>query len=270
MASDAFSPDQSAPQRLVDSFMGFAAAPAGLCEHVRGAAACRVEAQSRWPLPRKMCAAHAVRFLDPAFRGCGCGPGPCGDCGAYIAAGQSVVVIGERENGPAQHPLTSDARMLAALREDNQVNREGRALPLFQRHRRAFSWGSSRRRLEGFGARWSVAMNLLGSSPKAGEWDAGLAREVAHALLPHLLGYRVLLAGFRVAAAFGLQPWEGPAPLPLRRPFLISGPRASLPRPFTACVPHPSGRNRLWNDPASMGRARDLFHALLTAERADD
>ena len=268
MASDALSPDQSASQRLADSFMGFAAAPAGLCEHVKGAAACRVEAQGRWPLSRRMCAAHAVRFLDPEFRGCGCGPGPCGDCGAYIAAGQSVVVSGERENGPEQHPLTSDARMLAALREDNQVNREGRALPLFQRHRRAFSWGSSRRRLESFGARWSVAMNLLGSSPKVGEWDAGLAREVAHALLPHLRGYRVLLAGFRVGEAFGFDPWEGPATLSAGLSF-VSGPKALEPPPQAACAPHPSGRNRSWNDPASMGRARDLFRALLMAERAD-
>lgn len=254
-------------ERLFDSFMGFAAAPPGLCEHVRGDAACRVEAQGRWPLSRRMCAAHAVRFLDPEFRGCGCGPGPCGDCAAYIAAGQPVVVIGERENGPEQHPLTSDARMLAALREDNQVNREGRALLLFQRHRRAFSWGSARCRLESFGARWSVAMNLLGSSPKVGAWDAGLARDVAHGLLPHLRGYRVLLAGFRVGAAFGFEPWEGPATLSVGLSF-VSGSKALEPPPLAACAPHPSGRNRSWNDPTSAPRARALFLQLLAAETA--
>lgn len=258
--------DLRAPQeQLRESFMAFQAAPPGLCEHVRGEVACRVEAQSRWPLRRRMCAAHAVRYLDAEFRGCGCGPEPCADCARYVAAGYPVVVVGERENGPEQHPLTSDARMLAALREDTQVNREGRALRLFQRHRRAFSWGSARGQLERFGARWSVALNLLGSSPKVGEWDAGLARELAHALLRHLRGYRVLLAGFRVSKAFGFEPWEGPGPLPPLGLVSISGPRAFEPWPLAASVPHPSGRNRLWNELSTATRARAQFAALLAA-----
>lgn len=246
------------------TYMGFAPAPHGLCELVwAGPSACRCEAQESWPLVRRMCNVHAVRFLDPVFRGCGCGPTPCPACRRHIDSGLRVLVVGERENGPRhQSRALDDEGFARRLREslalpemlggqDGQppVDRSDYVLRQFQRHHRAFSWGNSRKRLVDLGLRWDMAMNLLGPSPKVGEWDAAVAREIADGLKPFLGSYRVVLLGQRVAEAFG-------ADLPL----LPVGPFYRL--------PHPSGRNRVWNGTANVEAARTVVDGLYGARIA--
>jgi hypothetical protein len=58
----------------------------------------------------------------------------------------------------------------------------------------------------------------------------------------------VLLAGHRVAAAFGVR--EG-----YLREFVLQGVPAAV-------VPHPSGVNRWWNDPANVARASAFLRGV--------
>lgn len=238
-----------------ETYMAFDRAPAGLCEHVRldpmteveTVTACRVEAQGLWPLPRRMCRIHALRWLDPGFVGCGCGPRPCPACRRHMEARLRVVVVGERENGRRDHPFNSDDRICDFLRRDPDSLR---AVAQFHRRRSAFSWGTSRKRLVDLGLRWDLPVNLLGSSPVCGEWDREAARRVAQALCPHLevLFDRVVLLGVRVAAAF-----DGMLD---RRKVLI---------------PHPSGRSPFWNDSSNVDRIRrtvDVIYSTATEELA--
>lgn len=234
-----------------ETFMAFDRAPAGLCEHVRLDPAaevetrtvCRIEAQEVWPLPRRMCRTHALRWLDPGFRGCGCGPEPCAACARHLASGLRVVVVGERENGRADHPFNSDERIAAALREDPSSER---AVLQFHRRRRAFSWGSSRKRLMDLGLRWDLPVNLLGSSPTCGAWSADAAKTVAEALARHLAASfdTVVLLGVRVEAAFA---------------GTLGG--------KAVCLPHPSGRSRVWNDTGSAARFRSAVDAMYAGAR---
>lgn len=110
----------------------------------------------------------------------------------------------------------------------------------------AFCTPDSRRRLEECGLRWGAALNLLwpeGNPP--GPWDDRLARHVARLLLSE--PYDVyLLAGRRVAASFGLVGAAIPSM------WRVAGKRLLV-------VPHPSGRNRLWNDPTVRARVREMW-----------
>lgn len=199
---------------------------------------CNEEKQDLWPLPRRMCRAHACQWLDPVFRGCGCGPEPCPSCRRHIDSGLRVIVVGERENGRQDHPYNSDERLVAALGQPGFEHRHEMHLTQFQKRRRAFSWGSSRRRLVDLGLRWDMAMNLLGSSPAIGSWDRAAAARVAAALAPHLAasGARVVLLGVRVAEAFDFGLFNRtPLVSPLR-------------------LPHPSGRSRVWNESGAAER----------------
>jgi len=213
--------------------------PVGQCEKV----GCDAKTLKVYPLIRKMCARHVIQFLDPVFRGCGCGPEPCEHCARHIGFGREVIVIGERENGP-RHPI-DDAKMAAALRA-TKIDAElglppGSAFRQFQRHRRAFSWGASRQRLISVGLRWNVATNLLAASPKCGDWDGKAAREVALALVPHLPADACLvLLGRSVQKAFA----------------------GLLEESRITCLPHPSGRNQSLQEGAPVERCKDSINVL--------
>ncbi len=215
-----------------DSFMAFSArrsVPAGTCEVV----GCAEPSRNIYPLCRRMCGLHIIKFLDPCFRGCGCGPEPCPSCARHIAAGRRVIVVGERENGPRNR--IDDEKMIASLAAMPPELSPLRVLLDFQRFRRAFSWGSSRARLLSLGLRWDLAMNLLCSSPKSGEWSVPTARRVAAGLAPVLAatGARVVLLGVRVSEAFA----------------------GKLPEDRVTRLAHPSGANRVWNDQAEVKKA---------------
>jgi predicted outer membrane lipoprotein len=77
----------------------------------------------------------------------------------------------------------------------------------------------------------------------AGEWSPALAREAAESLLEATDEDRWLLAGRRVATAFGLvgAPWLE---------WVESADR------LMAVFPHPSGLNHWWNDPRATARAK--------------
>lgn len=71
-----------------------------------------------------------------------------------------------------------------------------------------------------------------------------------------LRGREVVFAGRKVAEAFGVGDW----PLFEWRPYRLWVAEA---HPFEAAVvPHPSGRNRFWNDPANREQARVFLSAL--------
>lgn len=217
-----------------ETFMPFVARrslAANLCEVV----GCGDERRAIYPLCRRMCGKHTIQFLDAVFRGCGCGPEPCQWCARHITAGRMVIVIGERENGPKN--AVDDAKMIGCLSAIPPSVTPHRVLLDFQRFRRAFSWGGSRGNLLAVGLRWDLAMNLLCSSPKSGEWSAPVARQVAASLSPVLqaVDARVVLLGVRVAIAFdGL-----------------------LPNSHAVKLPHPSGANiRTWKDPTAVAAVR--------------
>lgn len=92
--------------------------------------------------------------------------------------------------------------------------------------------------------------NLLNHFPGSG-FPVSEARAAAEAMTPSLSGRRVLLLGTGVACAFGLNPT--PASY-LSWVDTTTGLRVAV-------VPHPSGRNRWYNDPANGEAAR----AFLTA-----
>lgn len=127
--------------------------------------------------------------------------------------------------------------------------------------------GPSGRRLErlaglpegGLDARFALA-NLLprwpGGCGKGDLFPRREAREAAQEARAHLREFaRVVLLGRNVAAAFGL------ADLPyLQWAALDDGRRRGWPR--VAVVPHPSGVNHFWNDPANVARAERFLRAL--------
>ena len=227
----------------------------GGCEALRGDEPCAKDIQRDWPLARRMCASHAVRFLDPVFRGCGCGPMTCIACTRYRAAGVRVAVVGERENGPAR--AFTDLEMLRfiglsmpAEPGETAADSARRAVVRFQKSRRAFSWGASRKRLICLGLRWDIVLNLLGSHPRKGEWDADVARQTANILAPLLvLGYdRLVLLGKKVEAAFaGLAPPGYPVTL----------------------IGHPSGSRYKWNKPEFTDAARRVVDGIYAGSLED-
>lgn len=96
-----------------------------------------------------------------------------------------------------------------------------------------------------------VGLNLFHSP--VDRWSTSEARAAADALWPVLaLLDGVLLAGARVARAFGLQgqPW-------------LSW-RAT--DPAVAVVPHPSGRNRWWNAPEDRAAARLFLSGIMVED----
>lgn len=107
----------------------------------------------------------------------------------------------------------------------------------------------SRTRLESVGLWWDASMNLL-PARACGAWDPELALRVA-SLLEEMLGVghlqydKCILVGKRVAQALGYGALE----------FFQEW-------PDTIVVPHPSGRNRWWND-ADIPAARTAVEKFL-------
>lgn len=107
------------------------------------------------------------------------------------------------------------------------------------------------------GAAGGRLCKVLGMSPKeylkafdranlcVGDWDDDRARDRARSLLRSPRAGFVLL-GAKVCRAFGVA----------FDPFTVSGDVGD--RGIFVVLPHPSGRCRLWNDPASAERAREL------------
>lgn len=77
-----------------------------------------------------------------------------------------------------------------------------------------------------------------------GTWNRERARARASALLNESAGRVLVLLGRKVAEAFGLS--DQPA---FSARQLIGG-------PLCVVLPHPSGRNTVWNDPSAVERAR--------------
>jgi hypothetical protein len=83
-----------------------------------------------------------------------------------------------------------------------------------------------------------------------GKWSMPAARtQAARVLQLRPPEVRLVLLGSKVAQAFGLEF----APFTAQAVGLL-GHRAVL-------LPHPSGRNRIWNEPGAFRRARNLLHA---------
>ena len=106
--------------------------------------------------------------------------------------------------------------------------------------------------LLGVGARgWSriLKVNLVGSWPgKSGKGDAfpmGEARASAELLRPRLAGKTVLVLGLGTARALGL-----------RARYLEWQDGGGF---WAVVVPHPSGVNRWWNEPANRRTAREFL-----------
>jgi hypothetical protein len=85
---------------------------------------------------------------------------------------------------------------------------------------------------------------------ESGRWSTKVARERAYevGIRASLLDARVVMLGRKVADAFDHSFTGVP-----REPFTAMGPYVLL--------PHPSGRCREWNDPASFERARKVLRA---------
>lgn len=95
--------------------------------------------------------------------------------------------------------------------------------------------------------------NLL----RARQWDALAAQDAARAVRPTLDGRVVVVLGTEVRKALGLAPAE---PLSCND---AGGFR-------WVAVPHPSGRNRWFNEPANFELSRRVLAALFRASLADD
>ena len=93
--------------------------------------------------------------------------------------------------------------------------------------------------------------NLL----SAAAWRTGEARVAAERITADCAEGRVIvLLGVRVAAAFGLPPYQRRA----QSVLLVAEPRVVV-----VALPHPSGRNRIWNAPGAVETARALLRGAL-------
>lgn len=119
-----------------------------------------------------------------------------------------------------------------------------------------FSDGRCRRRLAALGldldavALYNLLPDWPGPSSKGSAFHVPTVREVAAELLPALAAHaRVVIAGKRAAAALGF-----------REPYLVwaEGPTGGR----WAVLPHPSGVNRWWNNPANVDAARRFLAKL--------
>ena len=103
--------------------------------------------------------------------------------------------------------------------------------------------GARLRRIMGVSRR--TYLGLARRNLCVGKWDGNAAKLAAAAII-RAEGHRlIVMLGVRVKTAFGL------ATLP---PFEEHF--------FCLALPHPSGRNLAWNDPAATARARQLLRLL--------
>lgn len=102
--------------------------------------------------------------------------------------------------------------------------------------------------------------NLL----RAREWSQREAREASRALMPELHGRLVLVLGTQVRAALGLLPAE---PLARMLAEVDCGQARSVDAPRIKfewiAIPHPSGRNLWYNDPANVRAVGELLVSLM-------
>jgi hypothetical protein len=99
------------------------------------------------------------------------------------------------------------------------------------------------RKLSLLGIEWNRSMNLLPPSPQDAPWDREIAVHVARSVSAYMeCDYSVIwLAGRRVTAAFDLS----------HAPFFSVNALDDCPTDGSVAyvpVPHPSGRNRWWNE----------------------
>lgn len=94
--------------------------------------------------------------------------------------------------------------------------------------------------------------NLFLDPMPDGRWPRRLAAVRARQLALRLEGRTIILLGAKVAEAFDL------AEEPLYSWLYWATDWANV-----AKIPHPSGRNRMWNDPAEKARARAFLEGLL-------
>ena len=87
---------------------------------------------------------------------------------------------------------------------------------------------------------------------KGDGWDAAAARDRARALRRELEGRAFVLAGRKVAAAFGVA----------ETPYFVWA-RFDGTKTSYAVIPHPSGVDRVWNSPATAARLRDLVLGIV-------
>lgn len=100
------------------------------------------------------------------------------------------------------------------------------------------------------------AFDRVNLSPEP--WEARAAGQRAHELRrgPHR---QFILLGRRVARVFGLED---------HRPFSVVRSVSTTGRRQVFCLlPHPSGRNLIWNDPAAQRWARRLARSLVRSPR---
>jgi hypothetical protein len=87
-----------------------------------------------------------------------------------------------------------------------------------------------------------------------GRWDAGKANVRAREMMPALIGRNVVLLGREVARAFGFDSF-GPV-----------AERRTKDGAIFHLLPHPSGRNPLYNDPGRRRAAGELLARLYAME----
>jgi hypothetical protein len=154
-----------------------------------------------------------------------------------------VLAIGERFNQERWSPVLSNEYSFSLRVRMGLYNR-----------------GPRREFLDKLGVRWTHGINLLWPSPTPGEWDNKEAQQVVAAIASHVVceyDY-VLLFGRRVCDAWGVpyrvgQVFDGPVVV---SGYLMESTAKWMP------LPHPSGRNRAWNDPEVKKKVRALAESL--------
>ena len=129
------------------------------------------------------------------------------------------------------------------------------------------AWGDDAdvpRFLAGF-ERKNLLLAWPGHAGKGSAWPITAARKAASTLLPRLAGRTAILLGKRVARAFGMARLGYFTLAPIR-----CGAAGIMPV-WVVIVPHPSGINRWWNDPANRKKAggwlRVAWHDSFNAAR---
>lgn len=106
--------------------------------------------------------------------------------------------------------------------------------------------------------RWVEARNLINVFPgrcgeKGDHFDVDAARLAADAMMPQLRGRTAIIAGRKVADAFGID-----------APFLSRVEKAGV---VFWPIPHPSGVNLWYNDPLNAERVERLLRKLILERR---
>jgi len=93
---------------------------------------------------------------------------------------------------------------------------------------------------------------------KGAAFPAGQALAALQELLPEIRGRVVVVLGARLGSMFGIYP--GPGFYEWHKVMHLSGERVDL---MVASIPHPSGLNHLYNDPATYERGRAVLQEAM-------